>query len=118
MSPPCQPAHLELRRRLRQQVRVVEDRLRRGRSADDAIGVAVVQEVSAFAELDQVESAMWSTQSTLTIRMLHTDGVDDTLVAAACGLLADYEEIRYSRLQLEAPAVGATTAPVRWRVCQ
>ena len=73
---------------------------------------------SRIAELDQVESAMWSTQSTLTIRMLHTDGVDDTLVAAACGLLADYEEIRYSRLQLEAPAVGATTAPVRWRVCQ
>ena len=71
-----------------------------------------------IAGLDQVESAIWSTQSTLTIRMLHTDGVDDTLVAAACGVLADYEEIRYSRLQLEAPAVGATTAPVRWRVCQ
>ena len=73
---------------------------------------------ASIAGIAQVESAIWSTQSTLTIRMNHTDGIDDALVEDACARLADYEEIRYSRLQLEAPATGDTTAPVRWRVCQ
>jgi restriction system protein len=71
-----------------------------------------------IAENKQVESAVWSTQSTLTIRMTRTDGVDDALVSSACAVLADYEEIRYSRLQLEAPAGAAVPTPVRWRVCQ
>jgi hypothetical protein len=71
-----------------------------------------------IGEIRQVETAVWSTQSTLTIRMSATDGVDDALVAEACAVLADYEEIRYSRLQLEAPADAAVATPVRWRVCQ
>jgi hypothetical protein len=70
-----------------------------------------------IAELPQVDTAAWSTQSTLVIRMLETDGVDDALVASSCAILAEFEEIRYSRLQLEAPS-SETTAPVRWRVCQ
>lgn len=77
-----------------------------------------VTAASRIGELPDVESAVWSTQSTLTIRMERTDGVDDALVASACGVLAEYEEIRYSRLQLEAPAGDSKAAPVRWRVCQ
>lgn len=73
---------------------------------------------SRIADLKQADTALWSTQSTLTIRMAYTDGVDDTLVTEACAILADFEEIRYSRLQLEPPASAAETTPVRWRVCQ
>ena len=76
-----------------------------------------VAAAARISEIDDVESAMWSTQSTLTIRMSRTDGVDTRLVEAACAVLSEYEEIRYSRLQLEAPA-GGPAAPVRWRVCQ
>ena len=77
-----------------------------------------VAAAARIAELGDVDSAVWSTQSTLSIRMAKTNGVDDTLVEAACAVLADYEEIRYSRLQLEAPAGDTAATPVRWRICQ
>jgi hypothetical protein len=70
------------------------------------------------ADLPQADTAVWSTMSTLTIRMNSTDGVDNTLVAEACAILADFEEFRYSRLQLDPPAADVGTTPVRWRVCQ
>lgn len=71
---------------------------------------------SAVGSLEQVDNAGWSTQSTLVIRMLRADGIDSGLVNEACAILVQYEELRYSRLQLEPPA--DSTAPVRWRQCQ
>ncbi|MDY0021674.1 restriction endonuclease [Arenimonas caeni] len=71
---------------------------------------------SAVASLEQAESAAWSTQSTLVVRMAGADGIDSGLVNEACAILVQYEELRYSRLQLEPPA--GSTAPVRWRQCQ
>lgn len=71
---------------------------------------------SAVAALEQADSAAWSTQSTLVIRMARADGIDSGLVNEACAILVEYEELRYSRLQLEPPA--DSTAPVRWRQCQ
>ncbi|KFN52332.1 hypothetical protein N790_00755 [Arenimonas malthae CC-JY-1] len=75
--------------------------------------LAAATEVS---ELEQADSAIWSTQSTLVIRMAKADGIDTGLVNDACAILVKYEELRYTRLQLEPP--GDSTAPVRWRQCQ
>ena len=71
---------------------------------------------SAVAALEQADTAAWSTQSTLVVRMARADGIDSGLVNEACAILVQYEELRYSRLQLEPPA--DSTAPVRWRQCQ
>ncbi len=69
-----------------------------------------------IGELDAAENASWSTQSTLVIRMNRADGIDTGLVNEACAVLVQYEELRYTRLQLEPPAGG--TGQVRWRQCQ
>lgn len=71
---------------------------------------------SEVSELEQADNAIWSTQSTLVIRMADADGIDTGLVNDACAILVKYEELRYTRLQLEPP--GGSTAPVRWRQCQ
>lgn len=68
------------------------------------------------AGLETAESAAWSTQSTLVIRMASADGIDSGLVNDACAILVQYEELRFTRLQLEVPA--GTTGQVRWRQCQ
>lgn len=66
--------------------------------------------------LDEADSALWSTQSTLVVRMAHADSMDRGLVNEACAILVRYEELRYTRLQLEPPAGGS--GQVRWRQCQ
>ncbi len=71
---------------------------------------------SAIGELDAAENAGWSTQSTLVIRMNRADGIDTGLVNQACAILVQYEELRFTRLQIEPPAGG--TGQVRWRQCQ
>lgn len=68
------------------------------------------------ADLDEAESAIWSTQSTLVIGLAAVGGIDSGLVSEACAILTEYEEMRYSRLQLEPPA--GSDVPVRWRQCQ
>lgn len=68
------------------------------------------------ADLDAAESAIWSTQSTLVIGMVDAEGIESGLVNEACAILTEYEEMRYSRLQLEAPP--GTDVPVRWRQCR
>jgi hypothetical protein len=68
------------------------------------------------ADLPQATNAIWSTQSTLVIGLVSGDGIDSGVVNDACAVLVEYEELRYSRLQLEPPA-GANV-PVRWRQCQ
>lgn len=69
-------------------------------------------------QLDQANSASWMSQSTLVISMKSADGIDQGLVNDACAILVQYEELRYSRLQLEPPPSDAATTPVRWRQCQ
>jgi len=68
------------------------------------------------ADLPQAGNALWSTQSTLIISLVSGDGIDRGIVNDACAVLVEYEELRYSRLQLEPPS-GSNT-PVRWRQCQ
>lgn len=68
------------------------------------------------ADLPQATNAIWSTQSTLLISLVSGDGIDSGIVNDACAVLVEYEELRYSRLQLEPPA--GSNVPVRWRQCQ
>ncbi|MFY2764923.1 restriction endonuclease [Arenimonas sp. MALMAid1274] len=68
------------------------------------------------ADLEQANSAIWSTLSTLNISLVNEDGIDTGLVNEACAILIEYEELRYTRLQLEPPA--SSKVPVRWRQCQ
>lgn len=68
------------------------------------------------ADLPQATNAIWSTQSTLLISLVSGDGIDSGIVNDACAVLVEYEELRYSRLQLEPP--GGSNVPVRWRQCQ
>jgi restriction system protein len=69
--------------------------------------------VGAFA---QINTAGWSTQSTLVLTLTQTDGKDRQLVEEVCRTLTQYEELRYTRVQLEPPM--NSTVPVRWRQCQ
>ena len=69
-----------------------------------------------IADLPQATNALWSTQSTLVISLVSGDGIDSGIVNDACAVLVEYEELRYSRLQLEPPA--GSNVPVRWRQCQ
>ncbi len=68
------------------------------------------------ADLPQATNALWSTQSTLLISLVSGDSIDSGIVNDACAVLIEYEELRYSRLQLEPPS--GSTVPVRWRQCQ
>lgn len=71
---------------------------------------------SRVADLKTANNAIWSTQSTLVIRMSSGDGIDRGIVNDACAILTEYEELRYTRLQLEPPS--GEDVPVRWRQCQ
>lgn len=67
-----------------------------------------------------VKNALWSTKSTLVVS-LHQPGaaVPDALFDEFCRILVQYEEMRYTRLQVETPAVEPDAAPtVRWRQCR
>lgn len=68
------------------------------------------------ADLPQATNAIWSTQSTLLVSLVSGDGIDSGIVNDACAILVEYEELRFSRLQLEPPA--GSNVPVRWRQCQ
>lgn len=71
---------------------------------------------SRVADLETANNALWSTQSTLVISMVSGDGIDQGIVNEACAILTEYEELRYTRLQLEPPP--GENVPVRWRQCQ
>ena len=66
--------------------------------------------------ITQVDNAAWGTQSTLVLRLVETDGKDEALIAEVCRTLVQYEELRYTRVQLEPPL--DSTVRVRWRQCQ
>jgi restriction endonuclease Mrr len=89
------------------EVAALTDEQRLQRRADAAA------KVDAFA---QVNTAGWSTQSTLVLTLTQTDGKDRQLIDEVCRTLTQYEELRYTRVQLEPPL--NSTVPVRWRQCQ
>lgn len=68
------------------------------------------------ATLDSVNSAAWSTRSTLVIALNRplSESTSDP-ISRACAILIEFEELRYSRLQIEPPPGDDT--PVRWRQC-
>lgn len=69
------------------------------------------------ARIEAVNSAAWSTRSTLIIALNRPlEAVEHDPVAAACEILVEYEELRYTRLQIEPPP--DSDAPVRWRQCR
>ncbi len=75
-----------------------------------------VMAAARVADLPQATRALWSTTSTLVITLVSGDGIDSGIVNDACAVLVEYEELRYSRLQLEPPP--GSDVPVRWRQCQ
>ncbi len=68
------------------------------------------------AQISQVAAAAWSAPRTLLINLNHTDGKDKVLVAEACRILVQNEEMRFTRIQLNPPA--DSTHAVRWRLCE
>lgn len=67
--------------------------------------------------LPHVDSASWSTRSTLVIALRDTpDGGTADPVEESCRILVQYEELRFTRLQIEPPP--GKDAPVRWRQCR
>lgn len=68
------------------------------------------------AQISQVATAAWSAPRTLLITLNHTDGKDKVLVAEACRILVQNEEMRFTRIQLNPPP--DSTQAVRWRLCE
>jgi hypothetical protein len=75
-----------------------------------------VQAARQVAAIVQVAAAGWSTQSTLQLRLKQPMGGDTSLVDEVCRILTQYEELRFTRVQLDPPE--NSTEPVRWRQCQ
>lgn len=71
--------------------------------------------------LSRIASAIWSTQSTLQVTLFDQISEDKlvTLVSDICRSLLQYEELRFTRLQIEIPT-GRIEQPmqVRWRQCR
>jgi hypothetical protein len=63
----------------------------------------------------QIGSAGWSSESTLQLSLKQSDGSDKPLIDEVCRILTQYEELRYTRLQLDPPV--SSNHPVRWRQC-
>lgn len=72
-------------------------------------------------ELPQVANASWTTRSTLLLE-LHREGEDpvpEAAIAAACEQLVRFEELRYTRLQVQADDPREEDdSRVRWRQCR
>jgi len=75
-----------------------------------------VEAAGKVSEITQVGNAGWPTQSTLSVNLNKSDGQDIGLTTEVCRILTQYEELRYTRVQLDPPM--NTQIPVRWRQCQ
>jgi hypothetical protein len=67
-----------------------------------------------------VKNAQWPTKSTIVVT-LHQPGaaIPDGLFGEVCRVLIQYEELRYTRVQIESPALDPTAAAaVRWCQCR
>ena len=69
---------------------------------------------NCLAALPWVERVLWSTSSTLVIQQ--RDDVDQLQVNEVCGVLARYDALRASRLQLQPPA--GSERKVRFLQCR
>lgn len=68
-----------------------------------------------------IDDADWSTKSTLAIALpASTEAIPETLIADICRILLQYEEQRFTRLQLDVAAASpdAPAVAVRWRQCR
>ncbi|TXK64552.1 restriction endonuclease [Alkalisalibacterium limincola] len=86
---------------------------------DQALNHRRLTAARSLASMPALIHADWSTRSTLVLSLAEHDTrneVIDPLVDEACRMLVQYEELRYTRLQLE-PAPGRDS-PVRWRQCR
>lgn len=86
---------------------------------DQALNHRRLTAARSLANMPALMQADWSTRSTLVLSLAEQDTrneVIEPLVDEACRLLVQYEELRYTRLQLE-PAPGRES-PVRWRQCR
>jgi len=70
-----------------------------------------MREISA---LPGVEEASWATRSTLVVYLTDDDASAED-VASLCATIERYDELRASRLQLQARAGSET--PVRFKQC-
>jgi len=71
--------------------------------------------------LNRVQIATWTSQSTLQVTMSNglADADLNTMVDDICSSLLQYEELRFTRLQLEVPTGNiARPTQVRWRQCR
>lgn len=71
-----------------------------------------------IATLRGIEAASWQAKSTLVLSLL-SERLDDPdgVTTDACELLVRFEELRYTRLQLE-PAGSPDNPRIRWRQCR
>ena len=68
--------------------------------------------IELMTYLAPADRASWSTQSTLVVSLEREDGIDSGVVNDACAILVEYEELRYTRLQLEPPAGSTAGRPI------
>ncbi len=67
------------------------------------------------SQISQVQVAAWAAPRTILVKMSRTDGKDKVLIDEVCRILTQYEEMRFTRVQLEPPADSGLA--VRWRNC-
>jgi len=68
------------------------------------------------SQIPQIDAATWSAPRTLLVTLNDTDGKDKPLIDEVCRILVQYEELRFTRVQLEPPSTSGL--PVRWRLCE
>jgi len=71
---------------------------------------------ATVAEMPTVKTAIWYSASTLQVHLNTEKNDDKNIVSEICRILTQYEELRFTRLQLEPPS-GSDVA-VRFRQCQ
>lgn len=73
------------------------------------------QAAKEIALMPQVNTAAWSAESRLLVTLNQSDGKDKILIDEMCALITRYEELRFTRIQMEPPQ--GSNFPVRWRLC-
>lgn len=73
------------------------------------------QAAKEIALMPQVNTAAWSGQSRLLVTLQQSDGKDKVLIDEMCRQLTKYEELRFTRIQMEPPP--GSDLPVRWHLC-
>lgn len=72
--------------------------------------------VRKIALLPEIGTASWSAQRSLLVTLNKTDGKDKGLVDEVCRIITQYEELRFTRVQIDPPTDSGLA--VRWRLCE